>query len=153
MSCSHRCSVLCPCISPCAKSVWINFHTLSHTGSHRCVLLPRRMACLCVFMAVSSDVSQPLVTQSSGFSLFVPLNSLQCTDVTEQLREQETGGGQMTQGKSCQSQREPGTKAPAPRPMAYTTIIKGNLMMRWKSGNTTDGNKKLGGNKKLHSKS
>lgn len=45
-----------------------------------------------MFMAVSSDVSQPLVTQSSGFSLFVPLNSLQCTDVTEQLGEQETGG-------------------------------------------------------------
>lgn len=47
----------------------------------------------------------------------------------------------MTQGKSCQSQREPGTKALAPRPMAYATIIKGNLMTRWKSGNTTDGNK------------
>lgn len=47
----------------------------------------------------------------------------------------------MTQGKSCQSQRELGTKALASRLMAYATIIKGNLMTRWKSGNTTDGNK------------
>lgn len=65
-------------------------HIVTHTGSHRCVLLPRRTACLCAFMAVSSDVSQPSVTQSSGFSLFVPFNSVQCTDVTEQPGEQET---------------------------------------------------------------
>lgn len=49
------------------------------------------MGLLCVFMAVSSDVSLPSVTQSSGFSLFVPLNCLQCVDVTEQLGGQETG--------------------------------------------------------------
>lgn len=44
-----------------------------------------------MFMAVSSDVSLPAVTQSSGFSLFVPLNCLQCADVMEQLGGQETG--------------------------------------------------------------
>lgn len=52
------------------------------------------MGLLCVFMAVNSDVSLPSVTQSSGFSLFVPLNCLQCVDVTEQLGGQETGAKQ-----------------------------------------------------------
>lgn len=153
-SCSHRCSDLCPCIQPCAKSVRINFHTLSHTGSHRCVLLPRRTACLCAFMAVSSDVSQPSVTQSSGFSLFVPFNSLQCTDVTEQPGEQETEAKWHRENPARVKGIQELTHSPCGwwRRLACAPIIKGNLVtlrplgspgnrVPWKSGNTTDGNK------------
>lgn len=54
------------------------------------------MGPLCVFTAVNCDVSGPSVTQSTGLSLFVPLNCLQYADVTEQLVGRTGSGSQMT---------------------------------------------------------
>lgn len=58
----------------------VSTHTVTQVAS-AVFYYPGEWAC-CVFMAVSSDVSLPSVTQSSGFSLFVPLNCLLCGDVT-----------------------------------------------------------------------
>lgn len=105
-------------------------------------------------MAVSFDVSQPSVTQCSGFSLFVPLNSLQCTDVTEQLGEQETGAKWHRENPARVKGSQELTHSLHNwwRVLACEMIIQGNLMTlwppgsprnmaRWKSGTTTDGKK------------
>lgn len=56
--------------------------------------------------------SEPSVTQRAGFSLFVPLNCLQCADVMEQLVGRTGSRSQMTRrGTSCQRWNWTGTNA------------------------------------------
>lgn len=84
---------------------------------------PGRMGLLCVFTAVNCDVSEPSVTQRAGFSLFVPLNCLQCADVMEQLVGQTGSGSQMTRrGKSCQCWNWTGTNAAFLQPMTHAYV-------------------------------
>lgn len=97
--------------------------SMHHGGGCCGVLLPGRTGLLCVFTAVNCDVSEPSVSQTAGFSLFVPLNCLQYADVTEQLVGRIGSRSQTTQwGKSCQRWSWTGTNAAFLGPMTHAYV-------------------------------